>query len=70
MKPIAKFRHYKGNEYWVLHLAKCADSLERTVVYTNTDYADPTVWTLPLEQFKQTVVNADGLTVPRFKELR
>lgn len=64
-----KFRHYKGNEYIVLHIAKHTETLEELVVYCAlTDDYQAAVWARPLSMFTDTVV-IDGEIVKRFKEL-
>lgn len=62
-----KYRHFKGNEYRVLHLAKDSETLEDLVVYQAV-YGEKVVWVRPLEMFLgQKEVN--GETVNRFEEI-
>ena len=43
---LGKYRHFKGNEYEVLHIAKNSENLEETVVYRAL-YGDKEVWVRP-----------------------
>ena len=59
-----RYRHYKGNEYTVLGVARHSETLEEVVVYRQ-DYGDRGLWVRPAVMFSETVV-VDGKTVPRF----
>ena len=43
---LGKYRHFKGNEYEVLHIAKHSETLENMVVYRAL-YGDGEVWVRP-----------------------
>lgn len=58
------YRHYKGNEYDVLSVAKHTETLEPMVVYRAL-YGDQEVWVRPLAMFNETV-EVDGKTISRF----
>lgn len=58
------YRHYKGNLYQVLHLARHSETEEWLVVYRAL-YDDFGVWVRPLAMFTETV-EIDGKIVPRF----
>ncbi len=45
-----KYRHFKGNEYRVLHVAKHSETLEDYVVYQAL-YGSGGIWVRPLEMF-------------------
>ena len=60
-----RYRHYKGNEYTVLCVARHSETLEQLVVYRQ-EYGDRGLWVRPAAMFAETVV-VDGQTVPRFK---
>lgn len=62
-----KYRHYKGNEYLVLHLAKHSETMEPLVVYQML-YGDYGVWVRPLDMFLEQI-EANGLMVNRFDEI-
>jgi hypothetical protein len=61
------YRHYKGNEYTVLGVARHSETLEELVVYRQ-EYGDRGLWVRPAAMFAETVV-VDGQTVPRFRFL-
>ncbi len=58
------YRHYKGNEYRVLGLARHSETLEPLVVYQAL-YGERGLWTRPQPMFVETITQA-GRTVPRF----
>lgn len=61
-----KYRHFKGNEYLVLHVAKHSETLEEYVVYQAL-YGERGIWVRPLEMFLgQKEVN--GQWINRFEE--
>jgi hypothetical protein len=60
-----RYRHYKGNEYIVLEVAKHSETLEEMVVYRQ-DYGEQGLWVRPKEMFLETV-EVDGQEVPRFQ---
>ena len=59
-----RYRHYKGNEYTVLGVARHSETLEDMVVY-RAEYGERGVWVRPKEMFLEEVVVA-GKTVFRF----
>ena len=58
------YRHYKGNLYQVLHLARHSETEEWLVVYRAL-YGEFGVWVRPLTMFTETV-SIDGKTMARF----
>jgi hypothetical protein len=66
IKP-GRYRHYKGNEYTVVGVARHSETLEELVVYRQ-EYGDHGLWVRPAAMFAETVV-IDGQTVPRFRFL-
>lgn len=66
LKIGKKYKHFKGNEYLVLHLAKHSETEEDLVVYQPL-YGERGIWVRPLDMFlEQTEVN--GKLVNRFEE--
>ena len=63
LKP-GKYRHFKGMEYLVLHVARCSETMEKYVVYQAL-YGDQGIWIRPLKMFTETV-ERDGKVTPRF----
>lgn len=59
-----RYRHYKGNDYQVLGVARHSETGEPLVVY-RCMYGDFSLWVRPLGMFTETVV-IDGRQVPRF----
>lgn len=61
---IGRYRHFKGNEYEVLYIAKNSETLEDMVVYRAL-YGDGLVWVRPASMWNETVEH-DGKTYKRF----
>ena len=59
-----RYRHFKGNEYEVLYLAKHSETLEPMVVYRAL-YGERGVWVRPASMWNETVVR-DGKSDQRF----
>ena len=66
IKTGKKYRHFKGNEYLVLHLAKHSETLEDLVVYQAL-YGERGIWVRPLTMFLEQV-EVGGELVNRFEE--
>ena len=60
-----KYRHYKGNEYEVLGVARHSETMEELVVYRAL-YGERGLWVRPRTMFTESVV-VDGRRVPRFE---
>ncbi len=60
-----RYRHYKGNEYRVVGLARHSETLEALVVYQPL-YGERVLWVRPAAMFVETVEVA-GQRVPRFR---
>ena len=59
-----RYRHFKGNEYEVLYLAKHSETLEPMAVYRAL-YGERGVWVRPALMWNETV-ERDGKTYRRF----
>ena len=59
-----KYRHFKGNEYQVLYIAKHSETMENMVVYRAL-YGEGGVWVRPASMWNETVTR-DGKTFRRF----
>ena len=59
------YRHYKGNEYEVLGVAKHSETLEPMVVYKAL-YGDGKIWVRPAKMWNETV-EKDGKAFKRFE---
>lgn len=64
MLTLGKYRHYKGNEYEVIGVAKHTETLEDLVVYRAL-YGEGGLWVRPLAMFLEDVL-VEGGKVPRF----
>ncbi len=67
MIRTGRYRHYKGNDYQVIGIARHSETEEELVVY-RTLYSDGSMWVRPLAMFVEDVA-VDGQTVPRFEWL-
>ena len=65
MLKLGKYRHYKGNEYEVIGIAKHSETLEELVVYQAL-YGDHDLWVRPLKMFTEEV-EVEGKKIPRFE---
>ena len=59
------YRHYKGNEYRVLGVARHSETMEELVVYQAL-YGERGLWVRPLTMFAEVICVA-GTQVQRFK---
>ena len=59
------YRHYKGNRYQVIDIAKHSETLEEMVVYKAL-YGDGAMWVRPAYMWNETV-EKDGKSFPRFE---
>jgi len=62
-----KYRHFKGNEYLVLHVAKHSETMEELVVYQAL-YGEKGIWARPLIMFLDKK-EVDGKLINRFEEI-
>ncbi|WP_294954743.1 DUF1653 domain-containing protein [uncultured Eubacterium sp.] len=61
---LGKYRHFKGNEYEVIGIARHSETLEEMVVYRAL-YGDAGIWVRPAEMWNETV-ERDGKAFQRF----
>ena len=64
VKP-GRYRHYKGNEYTVIGVARHSETEEQLVVYRQ-EYGEHGLWVRPKDMFLETV-EVDDRMVPRFE---
>lgn len=62
---FGKYRHFKGNEYEVIGLAKHSEIEEEFVVYRAL-YGERGLWVRPKEMFLEEI-ERDGRVISRFK---
>lgn len=62
-----RYRHFKGNEYQVLHLAKHSETQEIMVVYQAL-YGEKEIWVRPASMWNETV-ERNGSVQKRFTYL-
>ena len=61
------YRHYKGNKYRVIGVAKHSETLEELVVYEALyDNPEGKLWVRPLEMFLEEV-EVNGKKIKRFE---
>lgn len=63
LKP-GRYRHFKGNEYELLYVARHSETQEEMVVYRAL-YGECGIWVRPARMWSETVVR-DGVALPRF----
>ena len=62
-----RYRHFKGNEYEVLYIAKHSETMEDMVVYRAL-YGEKGVWVRPANMWDETITR-DGKTFKRFEKI-
>lgn len=62
------YRHFKGNEYHVIAVARHSESRADHVVYRAL-YGERGLWVRPLTMFTETVAH-EGQELPRFEFVR
>ena len=60
---LGTYKHYKGNVYEVIGIAKHSETLEEMVVYKSV--VDGQIWVRPKEMFLENV-EVEGKKIPRF----
>ena len=64
---LGKYRHFKGNEYEVIGIARHSETLEEMVVYRAL-YGDAGIWVRPAEMWNE-IVERDGKAFQHFTYL-
>lgn len=59
-----RYRHFKGNEYRLLYMARHSETLENMVVYQAL-YGERGIWVRPAAMWNE-IVERDGYQGPRF----
>ncbi len=62
---LGKYRHFKGNYYEVIGVAKHSENLEEMVVY-KAMYGECGLWVRPIKMFNETIMR-DGENIKRFE---
>ena len=62
---LGKYRHFKGNEYEVLAIARHSETLEEMVVYKAL-YGEGGVWVRPASLWNEAI-EKDGRIFKRFE---
>lgn len=63
LKP-GRYRHFKGNEYRLLYVARHSETMEPMVVYQAL-YGEGGIWVRPAGMWNEQV-DRDGYSGPRF----
>jgi hypothetical protein len=63
--PLGIYRHFKGNEYKVIGLARHSETMEELVVYQAL-YGERGLWVRPVTMFLDQV-EKEGKIMPRFE---
>lgn len=61
---IGRYRHFKGNEYEVIGIAKHSETTEEMIVYRAL-YGEQGLWVRPASMWNETV-ERDGKVYQRF----
>lgn len=64
---IGKYRHFKGNMYEVVDIARHSETMEEMVIYRAL-YGEGGLWVRPLAMWNETV-ERDGNTFKRFEKV-
>ena len=61
---LGRYRHFTGNEYQLLYVARHSETLEPMVVYQAL-YGERGIWVRPAAMWNE-IVERDGYQGPRF----
>ncbi len=62
------YKHYKGNRYKIIEIAKHSETLEDMVIYKAL-YGEGVVWVRSKTMFEENVL-VDGVGTPRFEKIK
>lgn len=62
-----RYRHFKGNEYELLYVARHSETMEDMVVYRAL-YGEGGIWVRPASMWNE-IVERDGKTYRRFTKI-
>ena len=62
-----RYRHFKGNEYELLYVARHSETMEEMVVYRAL-YGEGGMWVRPASMWNE-IVERDGKTYRRFTKI-
>ena len=65
--PCGLYRHFKGNEYEVIGIARHSETTEPMVVYKAL-YGDGGIWVRPAQMWNETI-ERDGKKYKRFEKI-
>lgn len=65
--PCGRYRHFKGNEYEVIGIARHSETTEPMVVYKAL-YGDGGIWVRPAQMWNETI-ERDGKKYKRFERI-
>ena len=65
--PLGRYRHFKGNEYEVIGIARHSETEEPMVVYKAL-YGEGGLWTRPASMWNEQITR-DGQTFTRFTKI-
>ena len=65
--PCGRYRHFKGNEYEVIAIARHSETTEPMVVYKAL-YGDGGIWVRPVQMWDETI-ERDGKKYKRFERI-
>ena len=66
---LGLYKHYKGNIYEVIGVAKHSETLEEMVVYKATYQKEgENLWVRPIQMFQEVVI-VDGVEKNRFEKI-
>ena len=70
MIELGRYRHFKGNVYEVIAIAKHSETEEDMVVYKplDGDKRGLGIWVRPLNMWNE-MITRDGKTFPRFEKI-